>query len=113
MWFAAASADTPVAIPLTLSYDAHVPEGEPLVVPDAGADARFRENPFILQSHLPFYAGYPLHDRIGRKIGIFCLLAAKPRPAASIRLEVLQTYAAQAEEELHRLEGAARGRVTT
>jgi GAF domain-containing protein len=113
MWFAAASADTPVAIPVTLSYDAHVPDEEVLVVPDAGADPRFRANPFILQSHLPFYAGHPLHDLSGRKIGTFCLLAAQPRSTGSIRLEVLRTYAAHAEDELHRLERAALGRVTT
>ncbi len=113
MWFAAASADTPVVIPATLSYDAHVPDEDALVVPDAGADPRFRSNPFILQSHLPFYAGHPLHDLSGRKIGTFCLLAAQRRSATSIRLDVLRTYAAQAEVELHRMEREALGRVTT
>ena len=113
MWFAAASADTPVSIPATLSYDAHVPDDDVLLVPDADADQRFRSNPFILQSHLPFYAGHPLHDLSGRMIGTFCVLAAKPRSAGSIRLELLRTYAAQAEGELHRLERAALGRVTT
>jgi GAF domain-containing protein len=112
MWFAAASADTPVSIPSTLSYDAHVPDDGVLVVPDAAGDPRFRTNPFILQSHLPFYAGHPLRDLSGRMIGTFCLLAARPRPASSIRPEMLQTYAAQAEAELHRIERAALGRVT-
>jgi GAF domain-containing protein len=112
MWFGAASADTPVAIPLGLSYDRHVPDAEALVVPDAGADPRFRSNPFIQQSHLPFYAGHPVHDRGGRMIGTFCVLAAKPRPAGSLRLDLLRKYAAQAEQELHRLESEAVGTVT-
>jgi GAF domain-containing protein len=112
MWFAAASADTPVAIPRTLSYDQHVPGDAPLVVPDASADPRFRGNPFIEQSHLPFYAGHPLHDSAGRMIGTFCVLSAHPRSAASVPLKVLQTYAVQAEQELHRLEAEALGAVT-
>lgn len=107
MWFAAASADTPVAIPRSLSYDQHVPEDAPMIVPDADADSRWRDNPFIAQSHLPFYAGHPLHDRSGRMIGTFCVLAAFPRSAESIPVKVLQTYAAQAEQELHRLEAEA------
>jgi len=112
MWFAAASADTPVAIPLTLSYDSHVPSDRPLVVPNAKEDRRFRDNPFIAQSHLPFYAGAPIHDLQGRMIGTFCVLAAHPRPADSLRLTVLENYAAQAEQELHRLESEALGTVT-
>lgn len=107
MWFAAASADTPVTIPRALSYDEHVPTDGALVVPDAGADPRFRKNPFIQQSHLPFYAGYPVHDLHGDKIGSFCVLSAKPRAADFVRMEVLAKYAAQTEQEFHRLELAA------
>jgi GAF domain-containing protein len=112
MWFAAASADTPVVIPARLSYDVHVPGDRPLVVPDADHDARFQDNPFIAQSHLPFYVGHPIHDLRGRMIGTFCVLAAHPRPAATVRLEVLENYALAAERELHRLEHEAEGAVT-
>lgn len=112
MWFAAASADTPVAIPLELSYDLHVPNDRALVVPNAMADPRFKTNPFIAQSHLPFYAGHPIHDLQGRMIGTFCVLAPQSRPAGSIRLNVLANYAAQAEVELQRLEAEALGIVT-
>jgi hypothetical protein len=112
MWFAAASADTPVAIPVGLSYDQHVPADGPLVVPNASDDERFKRNPFIGQSHLPFYAGHPIHDLSGRMIGSFCVLAARPRSAGSIRLELLRSYAAQAEREVQRLEAEALGTVT-
>jgi hypothetical protein len=112
MWFAAASADTPVAIPLALSYDLHVSNDQALIVPNAMADDRFRSNPFIVQSHLPFYAGHPIHDLQGRMIGTFCVLAAQPRAAESIRPTVLETYALQAELELHRLETEAIGSIT-
>jgi GAF domain-containing protein len=112
MWFGAASADTPVSIPLALSYDLHVPNDGALLVPDARKDQRFRDNPFIQQSHLPFYAGVPIHDLGGRMVGSFCLLAPQPRPADSVRVTVLQNYAAQAEQEFHRLEREALGSVT-
>jgi lysophospholipase L1-like esterase len=112
MWFAAASADTPVAIPVSLSYDQHVPADGPMVVPDAGSDERFKRNPFISQSHLPFYAGHPIHDLQGRMIGTFCVLAARPRPAASVRLDLLREYAAQAEREVQQLEAEAVGAVS-
>ncbi|MBW4042575.1 MAG: hypothetical protein HIU86_10685 [Acidobacteria bacterium] len=112
MWFAAASADTPVAIPLALSYDLHVPGEGAMIVPDAKEDDRFRDNPFIAQSHLPFYAGASIHDLQGRKVGTFCLLAPQPRRAESVRLAVLEKYAAEAELEFHRLESEALGPVT-
>jgi lysophospholipase L1-like esterase len=112
MWFAAASADTPVAIPLALSYDLHVPSDRPLVVPNAMDDQRFRDNPFIVQSHLPFYAGHPIHDLSGRMIGTFCVLAPQPRAGESITRSVLENYAREAEQELHRLEREALGSVT-
>lgn len=109
MWFAAASADTPVAIPLSLSYDLHVPADGPLVVPDAGRDGRFRDNPFITQSNLPFYIGHPIHDLSGRMIGTFCALSAEPRPVDAVRLDVLRSYALSAEREFRRLEQEAAG----
>jgi GAF domain-containing protein len=112
MWFGAASADTPVSIPLALSYDLHVPNDGPMVVPDAKKDDRFRDNPFVEQSHLPFYAGAPIHDLSGRMVGTFCLLAPHPRPADSVNLTVLQNYTAQAEQEFQRLEREALGSVT-
>ena len=112
MWFGAASADTPVSIPLALSYDLHVPNEGPMVVPDAKKDERFRDNPFVEQSHLPFYAGAPIHDLSGRMVGTFCLLAPQPRSAESVNLTVLQNYAAQAEQEFQRLERTALGSVS-
>lgn len=112
MWFAAASADTPLAIPRSLSYDQHVPEDRPLIVPNADEDPRWQDNPFIAQAHLPFYAGCPVHDRSGRMIGTFCVLAAFPRSGDSVSVHVLRTYAVQAERELHRLEVEALGVLT-
>ncbi|BDZ45519.1 hypothetical protein GCM10025866_14280 [Naasia aerilata] len=105
LWFAAASAGTPVSIPAELSYCVHaLRTGAPLVVPNALSDERFRHNEFINLSHLPFYAGVPLHSLAGDPIGMFCLLAAQPRGARTVSLDALQAFAREAEAELQGLE---------
>jgi GAF domain-containing protein len=46
-----------------------------LFVPDAREDERFAENPLVLKPpHIRFYAGAPLLDRNGYKVGTFALL---------------------------------------
>src|SRR3954452_8284190 len=45
------------------------------VVPDAAADPRFADNPFVAgEFHLRFYAGAPLRSREGRNLGALCLI---------------------------------------
>ena len=51
------------------------------VVPDAAADSRFADNPFVAgEFHLRFYAGAPLRSREGRNLGTLCLIGLEPRP---------------------------------
>jgi PAS domain S-box-containing protein len=51
------------------------------VVPDAAADPRFADNPFVAgEFHLRFYAGAPLRSREGRNLGTLCLIGLEPRP---------------------------------
>jgi diguanylate cyclase (GGDEF)-like protein len=55
-------------------------ETSPLVVTDALADERFRENPFVLgEPHIRFYAGAPLRAPGGQVIGTLCAMDRKPR----------------------------------
>lgn len=49
-------------------------------VPDASLDVRFKENPLVAgDSHIRFYAGYPLEARNGELIGTLCVFDANPR----------------------------------
>jgi diguanylate cyclase (GGDEF)-like protein/PAS domain S-box-containing protein len=53
-----------------------------LVVPDLREDPRFAANPLVLgDPHARFYAGAPLVDPAGHKLGTLCVLDHKPRPS--------------------------------
>lgn len=45
------------------------PTPQVLVVPDAHADARFQEHPYVKAGELGFYAGTPLMSADGHRLG--------------------------------------------
>lgn len=52
----------------------------PLVVEDAGADARFRDNELVRGAErVGFYLGVPLQDEDGYRLGTLCVFDRKPR----------------------------------
>ena len=55
--------------------------GEPVVVPDARDDPRFRHNPFVtgVIGNVRFYATYPLRTPQGVPIGTLCVFDEEPR----------------------------------
>ena len=85
------------------SFCAHaILSSEPLVIPSAEADPRFRDNPLVTgEPHIRFYAGAPLTTRDGRRLGTFCIIDVKPRPALTDdEIEMLQDFAFFVVEEL-------------
>jgi two-component sensor histidine kinase/PAS domain-containing protein len=57
-----------------------------LVVPDAAADPRFRNNPLVTGwPHIRFYAGAPVVVN-GQKVGSLCVIGMTPRPAPAPEL---------------------------
>ncbi|MBL6750952.1 MAG: diguanylate cyclase [Nevskia sp.] len=77
------------------SFCAHAIQGEEmLVVPDALADARFRDSPLVAgERPVRFYAGYPLVVSNGARLGTFCLLDFKPRQLDEEQRQALRDLA--------------------
>jgi len=67
-----------------------------LVVPDATADHRFRNNPLVTgDTHIRFYAGAPLVTPEGYAVGTLCAIDRRSRELAPAQAEALATLARQ------------------
>ncbi|MBL3823598.1 MULTISPECIES: sensor domain-containing phosphodiesterase [unclassified Marinobacter] len=74
-----------------------------LLVEDAAKDPRFRNNPLVTgKPHIRFYAGMPVREPSGFKIGTLCIIDDKPRMFTEIELDVLRSLASIVEDELER-----------
>jgi GAF domain len=74
---------------------------EPLIVPDATCDERFRDNPFVIGDiRIRFYAGAPLLMRPEIRIGALCLIDVQPRMFAETDARRLGTLAGLAVAEI-------------
>jgi GAF domain-containing protein len=90
--------------PRDVGFCAHAMlEPGPMAVPDATADARFADNPFVAGDfHLRFYAGVPLHGPAGRPIGALSLVDTRPREFSARQLAQLRKFGAIVEHEIAR-----------
>jgi len=74
------------------------------VVEDAANDPLFYKNPLVTGTpFIRFYAGIPVRDPTGCKIGTLCLIDSAPRDASRMDFSVLRSLAAILEEELQRI----------
>jgi diguanylate cyclase (GGDEF)-like protein len=74
---------------------------EPLIVPDALADLRFAENPYVTgDPNVRFYAGIPLRSSDGHNVGTLCVVDKKPRELDRAQLDILNDLARLAADEL-------------
>jgi signal transduction histidine kinase len=91
-----------IALPDKSSFCLHaLLQEEPLIVPDACADARFTEDPLV--SGAPFgrfYAGFPVHSPGGSRVGTLCVVDTEPRLLSSQELAGLQDLAAWVATEM-------------
>lgn len=63
---------------------------QPLIVPDAKADARFMNNPLVCEApHIRFYAGEPLLTADHQPLGTLCVLDTEPRELNEMQIEAL------------------------
>ncbi len=69
--------------------------GEPVVVPDARQDPRFRDNPFVTGAigSVRFYATHPLTTPQGLPIGTLCVFDEEPRTISAHQREALVSLA--------------------
>lgn len=73
-----------------------------MIVPDATADARFADNPFVTgDPYIRFYAGFPIEAPGGEPIGALCVLDPQPRAASQVDEVLLRRLALQLQQQLH------------
>jgi GAF domain-containing protein len=73
----------------------------PLVIPDAQVDDRFRDVPAVVDDpHIRFYAGHPVKDRSGQRVGALCVYDPEPRDETDIDPSMLAQLAHLIEAEL-------------
>ncbi|MEZ4384865.1 MAG: sigma 54-interacting transcriptional regulator [Nannocystaceae bacterium] len=101
-WFKAKYGLDVPETPRELSFCGHVvASGEPLIVADARADARFADNPFVTgEPRIRFYAGFPLRTAEGHVLGTLCVLDRERRELSAPRRRMLSILAAQVMDEL-------------
>ena len=104
-WFKSTQGIDASETPRDESFCAHaVLNRSPLVVPDALLDARFAENPIVMnRPRVRFYAGFPLFVADGHCIGTLCILDTRPRDLGAQDLARLGDLAELARAELENL----------
>lgn len=96
-WFKSSHGTALTQTPRQVSFcsDAVAAEAA-LVVPDAEADPRYRDNPLVTgEVGVRAYAGVPLVGRDGLPLGTLCVLDRRPRPFAAEQLAALRELATQ------------------
>ena len=90
--------------PRELAFCSHaILRDEPMLVFDARQDLRFQDNPLVTGApHIRFYAGVPLADAQGYRLGTLCVLDREPRRLRDRELRALCELAEIAMEEIRR-----------
>ncbi len=79
-------------------------ESEPLVVLDACADTRFADNALVVGApSIRFYAGVPVFDATGQKLGALCVIDIATRKTVAPELiDALRALAADVSQQFAR-----------
>ncbi len=94
-WFLSRVGLEPRETPREMAFCAYtICSDDVLVVSDATADDRFKDNPLVTgDPHIRFYAGVPLQTRAGFNLGTLCVISREPRQLAGTEQQLLQDLA--------------------
>ncbi|MAB56501.1 MAG: ATPase [Aequorivita sp.] len=83
--------------PRNISFCAHaiLQEQEVFIINDATTDARFKDNPSVTKDGAVFYAGVPLINPNGFKLGTLCIFDYKSRNLTEVQIISLKSLAKQ------------------
>ncbi len=84
--------------PRDWSFCAHaILSAEPLIVPDAHRDERFKDNPLVSgDPGIRLYAGFPLQNDADHRIGTLCVIDRRPGDLDPAQCRVMEALARQA-----------------
>jgi GAF domain-containing protein len=101
-WFKSQVGIDVTETPRDLAFCAHaILSSEPLIVPDALADRRFKDNPLaVSEPHVRFYAGFPLITHDGFAIGTLCVIDHQPRYLSVEQVDRMKGLAVQVSQQL-------------
>jgi len=106
-WYKAAQGTPNTEVPVRDTFCQYSILGhEPMIVPDASLDDRFRDNPHVTANNgVRFYASMPLTTPDGENIGTICAIDSKPREFSGHEVVIFKELArvAMSELELRRL----------
>ena len=113
-WYKACSGLGADEVPREDSFCRHVIDlEEPLVIADATKDSRFSQHPAVTgDSHIRFYAGFPLKTRDGHTIGTVCAIDRQPKVFAQKDRTILAELAGAAMDRIELLQSAATDSLT-
>jgi len=102
-WFKSNAGLDQIETPRDISFCGHaILAEEPFVVNDAVSDERFANNPLVTGDlGLRFYAGVPVHEKGGWRVGTLCLIDRKARDFSDTDITTLRDLAQWAETELN------------
>jgi diguanylate cyclase (GGDEF)-like protein len=101
-WFKSRQGLDAKETPRAFSFCAHAIEDDAVFqVYDAGADARFADNPLVVgDPNIRFYAGCPISAPDGSKLGTLCVIDRQPRQLSERDIEALHDLAEMVEAEV-------------
>src|SRR5262249_51636399 len=96
-WFKAKVGSAVSETPRDVAFCAHtILQHDVMIVPDATADRRFSDNPFVVNDpKIRFYAGAPLIAPDGQSLGTLCVVDLVPRELTESQVAALEALARQ------------------